>query len=75
MLFDSVPGHHVFSHLQAPKPSVSFHFVPISGAPELAHGTKLRANDCTPGPPLSSPAFFLPIDGTPDGHAGHTASA
>jgi hypothetical protein len=38
MLTDSVPGHLVFNHLQTFKTALSFHFVPIPGAPEFAHG-------------------------------------
>jgi hypothetical protein len=61
MLFDSFPGHHVFSHLQVPKPSVSFHFVPISCAPEFAHGVKLRASDFTPGSRQAARPFLLDL--------------
>jgi len=39
---DSVPGHLVFNHLQTFKTAVSFHFVPIPGASNFAHGAKLR---------------------------------
>jgi len=39
---DSVPGHHLFNKLQTLKTSVSFHFVPIPGASNFAHGVKLR---------------------------------
>ena len=33
---------HVFNHLQTLKTAVSFHFVPIPGASNFAHGAKLR---------------------------------
>ena len=46
---DSVPGHLVFNYLQTFETAISFHFVPIPGAPEFARGMKLRSNDFTPG--------------------------
>ena len=53
MLTDSVRGH-----------LVSFYFVPIQGAPEFAHGMKLRSNDFTPGSP--SAARLFPLDAIVD---------
>ena len=58
---DSVPGHLVFNHLQTPKTTVSFHFVPIPGAPEFARGMKLRLNEFTPGSRSAARPFPLDV--------------
>ena len=39
MLFDSVPGHHVFKHLQTSRFAVSFRFIPI---PKKVHRACLK---------------------------------
>jgi hypothetical protein len=55
---DSVPGHLLFNNLQASNTSVSFHFVPIPGVSNFAHGVKLRFRICA-GPSFNGPAFLF----------------
>ena len=40
MLWDSVPGHHVFNNFQAFKTPVSFRFVPIPGVSNFGSWAK-----------------------------------
>jgi hypothetical protein len=44
------------------KTAVSFHFVPIPGASNFAHGVNLRLNNSAPGPikrPVKRPGVFV----------------
>jgi hypothetical protein len=72
--WDSVPGHHVFNNLQAFKTAFSFHFVPIPGVSNLAHGVKLRLTNLRRAM-LQRPGIFVFVAAkAPHGRRSHRTS-